>query len=102
MKPYKKKQIPLRLRSQIAVRDNGICQLCGKIGELKNTYCGYMAYEKAPAWAGKGSGSSSGIYRGYISFEIDHILAEYSGGELNPENLQLACRTCNRSKGTKI
>src|SRR4051812_24462626 len=99
---YKKKQIPLKLKSYIAVRDNGICQICGKIGELKPTYFGYMAFEKAPAWAVKdGSGATSGIYHGYWSFEIDHIKPEFIGGELIIENLRLACKSCNRSKGAK-
>ena len=96
-----KKQIPLKIKSAIAIRDNGICQICGKIGILKQTYFGYMSFEKAPAWTSKGSGKMSGIYPGLISFEIDHQLPESKGGDLNPDNLQLVCRGCNRTKGHK-
>ena len=97
----RKKQIPLRIRSFIALRDNGICQICGKIGQLKSTYFGYMAFEKIPAWSCRGKGSVNGIHKNYISFEIDHIKPEFHGGEIIIENLQLVCRNCNRSKGKK-
>ncbi len=96
-----KKQIPLKIRSYIAIRDNGVCQICGKFGELKPVYFGYMAFEKTPAWACRDKGATSGIYKNYISFEIDHIKPESTGGEAIIENLQLACRSCNRSKGKK-
>ncbi len=98
---YKKKPIPLKTRSYITIRDNGICQICGKIGFLKSTYFGYMAYEKAPAWSSKGMGGTSAIYPGYLSFEIDHIKPEWAGGEQGLENLRLVCKSCNRSKGKK-
>jgi 5-methylcytosine-specific restriction endonuclease McrA len=99
---YKKKNIPLKIKSYIAVRDNGICQICGKIGELKPTYFGYMAFEKIPAWYCHDKGAVSGIYPNLMSFEIDHIHPESAGGTLDLENLRLACRSCNRSKGCKI
>jgi 5-methylcytosine-specific restriction endonuclease McrA len=98
---YKKKPIPLIIRSYVAIRDNGICQICGKIGYLKNTYFGYMAYEKNPAWGSSGMGGSSSIYPGYLSFEIDHIRPEFKGGNDSLENLRLVCKHCNRSKGKK-
>ena len=97
----KKRSIPLKIKSYIALRDNGICQLCGKIGELKPLYFGYMAFEKCPAWYCKDKGAISSIFPNYIAFEIDHIKPECLGGELQIENLQLACRSCNRSKGKK-
>lgn len=31
---------------------------------------------------------------------IDHIVAEKFGGTLDPENLQVLCRSCNSRKGT--
>lgn len=36
-----------------------------------------------------------------FSHEIDHITPEALGGETLIENLQLLCRACNRSKGSK-
>ncbi|WP_170249261.1 HNH endonuclease [Methylobacterium haplocladii] len=35
-------------------------------------------------------------------FEIDHILARARGGSDHPDNLGVACRPCNRSKGAKL
>ena len=40
-------------------------------------------------------GSSTG------PFEVDHVLPLSKGGESTPENLAIACRPCNRSKGSK-
>jgi hypothetical protein len=34
-------------------------------------------------------------------FEIDHILPWARGGNHSPDNLTIACRPCNRSKGSK-
>lgn len=34
-------------------------------------------------------------------FEIDHIIPWALGGGHDPENLTVACRSCNRSKGSK-
>lgn len=93
-----KKPIPLKLRSYIAVRDNGMCQICGKIGTLKITYFGYMAFERLPAWKSKEGTGGNRIYPGWMSFEIDHVKKEKDGGEASPENLRLSCRYCNRSR----
>ena len=38
----------------------------------------------------------------FEGLEIDHVVPEYHGGEGTPDNLVLACRPCNRRKGTKI
>ena len=37
----------------------------------------------------------------YKVFEIDHILPRSKGGSGHPDNLQLLCNACNRSKGDK-
>jgi hypothetical protein len=40
---------------------------------------------------------------GWVSFpglELDHLIAESTGGKTVCENIVLACRRCNRSKGT--
>lgn len=36
------------------------------------------------------------------AFEIDHVLPVVRGGGDNLENLVVACRKCNRSKGSKL
>jgi 5-methylcytosine-specific restriction endonuclease McrA len=33
---------------------------------------------------------------------VDHIYPESKGGDINPENLQTLCNSCNCSKGNKI
>jgi len=38
----------------------------------------------------------------YDTLEIDHIIPEAAGGGNEPNNLWLACRPCNRHKGTQI
>lgn len=36
-----------------------------------------------------------------FSLELDHVIAESRGGSMDPDNFVLACRACNRSKGTR-
>lgn len=38
----------------------------------------------------------------FLSFELEHIIAEKHGGETVLENLALACPYCNRYKGTDL
>ena len=85
---YKKKRIPSRLKSQVVLRDKGICQICGEQGSIVDLGWEIKAYQ----------------YIGHpyqICFEIDHIIPESKGGQTILDNLQLLCRHCNRSKGAK-
>lgn len=34
-----------------------------------------------------------------LSYEIDHVMPLFLGGSNGPDNIQLLCRRCNRSKG---
>ncbi len=84
----KKKNIPSKIKSQVVLRDKGICQICGTKGEIVDLGWEIKAYQD----------------RGHIyqcCFEIDHIIPESKGGKTELENLQLLCRHCNRSKGAK-
>ena len=36
----------------------------------------------------------------FFGCEIEHVISEKHGGLTTPENLALACMTCNRLKGT--
>jgi hypothetical protein len=38
----------------------------------------------------------------FLSFEIEHIIAEKHGGATTPHNLALACPYCNRYKGSDL
>ena len=38
----------------------------------------------------------------WFGCEVDHIISEKHGGQTVPENLALACVTCNRTKGSDI
>jgi len=83
---FKKKQIPYRLKTLITLRDNGVCQICGKQGKIKFRFgCYQLAYEK--------------IDREWVTFDIGHIYPESLGGETIAENLLLMCRRCNRRIG---
>lgn len=64
-------------RVELLNRDNWVCQCCGvKVHDNK---------ESTPTKA-----------------EIDHIIPISKGGTSEPDNLQVLCRTCNRSKADKI
>lgn len=85
---YKKKAIPSKLKSQVVLRDKGICQICGLKGRVVDL-----------GWEIKTYQDLGNYHR--CTFEIDHIIPESKGGKAILENLQLLCRHCNRSKGTK-
>ncbi|MCE7982720.1 MAG: HNH endonuclease [Caldilinea sp. CFX5] len=38
----------------------------------------------------------------FLTFEIEHIIAEKHSGQTNSENLALSCPHCNRAKGTDL
>jgi hypothetical protein len=38
----------------------------------------------------------------WLTFEVEHIIAEKHGGATSPENLALACPFCNRAKGSDL
>lgn len=65
--------IPVALRRQIYEQANGRCEYC-RIPDRD----------------------------GFISHEIDHIIAEKHGGETVVDNLCLSCWLCNRRKGTDV
>ena len=82
----KKEQIPYRLKTYITLRDEGMCQICGKRGKIKPHFgCYRIAFEK--------------IDGEDVAFEVGHIDPECLGGRLIAENLLLLCRRCNRTLG---
>jgi 5-methylcytosine-specific restriction endonuclease McrA len=88
---YKKKNIPYWLKKLVTVRDGCTCQICGKSG-LNDIGSG-LAYEMVKV------GDYDRSWLAPRRFEYDHIIPESKGGLTTPENIRLACRKCNRSKG---
>lgn len=92
--PYKKKAIPLAVRRAVALKygcDPGgtataRCYKCGTPGGIY--------------WDRHYSGKPS--YWVTFDLELDHIVPEFLGGPATVENIALACRPCNRSKGAKV
>ncbi len=65
--------VPAHLRRLVAERADGLCEYC--LIHHDDTFFGC---------------------------EIEHVISEKHGGLTTPENLALACMTCNRQKGTDI
>lgn len=89
---FVKKAITAEQRRQIAAKYG--CSP-GKTIEASCAYCnaiGQITWFVQPR--GKGWVSFSGL-------EMDHVVAEYRGGETHCRNLTLACVKCNRSKSHK-
>lgn len=42
------------------------------------------------------------VAAGFLTFEIEHIIAEKHGGQTVSSNLALACPYCNRAKGSDL
>lgn len=88
---FKKRSVTAEERREIA-RKNG-CELGGVV-LAKCLYCGaegkihWVVQPRGPGWVQ------------FQNLEIEHIHPEFFGGG-GGENLSLACRPCNRSKGSK-
>ena len=65
--------IPVELRRQVAERAKGYCAYCRSAEHLMG-----------------------------ITFEVDHIIPEASGGRTVLENLCLSCPVCNRAKAKRL
>ena len=65
--------IPVELRRQVADRAKGYCAYCRSAEHLMD-----------------------------VTFEVDHIIPEASGGRTVLENLCLSCPVCNRSKARRL
>lgn len=77
-------------------RDKNTCQYCGKVGIRINRYNRLAVVENPNNLDIEGTDyNGSGI----IKFEIHHLVPRVAGGSNEPDNLKLACRTCNRQRG---
>lgn len=82
---YRKRAIPQAVRREVARRAGATpfgrhaceCHYCGEPGVI---------YWPTQSWV-------------TFSLELDHVVAEFLGGPSTAENIVLACRPCNRSRG---
>jgi hypothetical protein len=72
-----RRRVPPKLRDAIFDRDKGVCQACGRVVRRDKR----DRYDSDPDLA-----------------EIDHIHPVVEGGTNEPQNLQLLCLGCNRTK----
>lgn len=81
-----KKAIPAASRREVAIAAGG---RPGQVTDVTCHYCGAPGriWWTTPAWVS------------FEHLEMDHVEAEYMGGDSSPGNLVLACRPCNRRKG---
>lgn len=87
---YKKKKIADGERRNLAIR-YGVSQ-----GQTKDVTCHYCEKVGQIHWF---AGKAWVVFPG---LEMDHVIPESKGGSGAAENLVLACRRCNRSKGSKL
>lgn len=95
----KRHTIPMTTRLAVLLRDECVCQYCGKQGELINRYSKPTVVENPTGLSLKGLEFYNGLE--VIPFELDHIIPISEGGQTTEQNLILSCRRCNRSKGAR-
>lgn len=89
--PFKKRAITAQERRDLAAR------LGCKHGERVEVKCAYCNFIGAVEWVTQPRGN------GWVMFdrlEMDHSHPEVQGGS-GADNLVVACRRCNRSKGPR-
>lgn len=90
----RKVAIPLETRRLVASKYG-----CAP-GETTEVQCYYCGMQGMVHWHRLSNGRPSGWVT-FPGLELDHLVAEEAGGESSAGNIVLACRSCNRSKGTK-
>lgn len=90
---YKKRAIPCSVRRDVAVKYG--CPPGGDV-IVPCHYCGAPDTIHWPRLYGGRPGA-------WVAFghEMDHAVPEFHGGSSTADNIVLACRPCNRSKGAK-
>lgn len=82
-----KREVVLRLGATPGTTSPAACHYCGAAGDIwwPLTYTGRV-----------------GAHMVLTGLEFDHVYPESRGGATTPDNLVLACRPCNRAKGSKV
>ena len=91
----RKVAIPLGVRRKVAEKYG--CAPGGQV-DAQCYYCGAFGQVH---WHKLSNGRPSGWVT-FPGLELDHLEPEANGGQTIAENFVLACRSCNRSKGTKL
>ena len=94
-KVSRKVAIPLGVRRKVAEKYG--CAPGGQV-DAQCYYCGAFGQVH---WHKLSNGRPSGWVT-FPGLELDHLEPEANGGQTIAENFVLACRSCNRSKGTKL
>lgn len=89
---FKKRAIPASTRRAVALAAGATP---GTSTPIPCTYCGAMG----EVWWPRTLKGTPGGWVTLSGLEFDHVIAEYHGGSSEPDNIVLACRPCNRSKG---
>ncbi len=92
----RKQAIPNESRCELARRSG--CEP----GQYVDAACHYCGAPGRISWTWMRLDGTPGRWVTFPGLEIDHVYPEALGGSSEPENLVLACRRCNRSKGTKV
>ncbi|MGW4720892.1 HNH endonuclease [Nocardia sp. NPDC004260] len=91
MAERKKQAIPNAVRREV-------CRAAGaEIGRTVDVQCAYCDFYGSISW------SEDYRYWPVIDgLELHHVIPEFHGGPTSADNITLACRSCNRSKGHRI
>lgn len=90
-----KRAIPAWVKRAVAARAGAVP------GEYTDVTCHWCGAGGQVWWPRIRSGRPGG-YVTLSGLEFDHVHPECDGGLSVPENIVLACRPCNRSKGHKV
>jgi hypothetical protein len=91
----KKRAIPESTRRAVALRYG--CEPGATKSDVPCHWCGAAG---SITWHRLHSGKPSAWVT--FSHELDHLLPEFHGGTGEPDNIVLACRSCNRSRGHRL
>ena len=81
---------------EVIARDKNTCQYCGKVGVFIDRYGKPAVVEDPENLTTEGENYNG---PGVRAFEIHHLVPRVANGSNEPDNLKLACRGCNRSRG---
>jgi 5-methylcytosine-specific restriction endonuclease McrA len=88
--------IPLAVRRDVALMAGAIP------GETTTTHCVYCGVPGEIFWPMLCRSNRPSGWVTFPGLELDHKIPESRGGPMTAENIVLACRSCNRRKGTRV